>query len=263
MDLPKRKRVNENFFVRRNKKGELTTKQLVTIIVLIASFVIILFLFFRLNLGETNNKEICHNSVLLQEKSSLFGGPLDCRTNYMCVSAGEDCESITPTSTEEINSRGVGGMKGEVMNVLAEEMVDCWWMFGEGQVDYVGSWTDTDVKYALCSIIAFDDNVQENVHDISYADFYEHLRSTSKSGSQTYLQYIYGTNVIEGIDEEEMVNFSFSESIDTSQRYSIITGIDRNVIDFVENDRILNVYIIPTLETSERLSSPREFVTKA
>ncbi|MEX0920535.1 MAG: hypothetical protein WDZ69_03075 [Candidatus Pacearchaeota archaeon] len=262
MVLLKKEEEIRNLF--RSKKGELTTKQLITIIVLIASFVIILFLFFRLNLGETNNKEICHNSVLLQEKGSLFGGPLDCRTDYLCVSAGGECESITETSTADVS---VGeGLKEEVMSVLAEEMADCWWMFGEGEVNYGESdVVGRNTEYAICSIVSFDDNIQGNVPGISYSDFYDYLRTTSKSGSQTYLQYIYGTNVIEGIDEEEMVDFSFSESIDTSRRYSIITGIDNRAgtKESINPDLILKVYMIPTSETSERLSTPRKFITKA
>ena len=55
--------------IKMNKKGELTTHQLVGLIILIVSFAVILFLLFRLNLGETTNKEICHNSVIMKGKS--------------------------------------------------------------------------------------------------------------------------------------------------------------------------------------------------
>ena len=54
---------------RMNKKAELTTQQLIGLIVLIVSFGVILFLILRLDLGETSKKEICHNSVLLKDKS--------------------------------------------------------------------------------------------------------------------------------------------------------------------------------------------------
>ncbi|MBU2503438.1 MAG: hypothetical protein KJ879_00065, partial [Nanoarchaeota archaeon] len=109
-----------------SKRGELTTKQLVTIIILITSFIIVLFLLFQLNLGETSDKEICHNSVTLRAKASVFSGSLDCKTNYLCVSSGGSCEGITETSTAEVDA----GNKTQVMEALADEMVSCWWQFG-------------------------------------------------------------------------------------------------------------------------------------
>ena len=49
-----------------NTRAELTTQQIVGLIILIISFVIILYFIFALNLGETTDKEICHNSVALR-----------------------------------------------------------------------------------------------------------------------------------------------------------------------------------------------------
>jgi len=55
------------------KKAELTTQQIVTIIILIISFAVILFFIFRMNFGEIEKKEICHNSVLAK---AFLGGIL-------------------------------------------------------------------------------------------------------------------------------------------------------------------------------------------
>ena len=125
------------------KRGELTSHQIVVITILIISFIVILFLLFRLNLGEETQKEICHNSIILQDRS-FFSGPLNCRTNYLCVSGGEDCEDINPMQTIEvdINPRPTQEkteedlIKGQIMKSIADEMSDCWWQFGEGKVDY-------------------------------------------------------------------------------------------------------------------------------
>ncbi|MEX0920824.1 MAG: hypothetical protein WDZ62_01015 [Candidatus Pacearchaeota archaeon] len=248
------------FLKRGNKKGELTTKQLITIIVLITSFIVILFLLFRLNLGETNEKQICHNSVLLQDKS-VFSGPLDCRTNYVCISSGKECENIRATVTERIDPN-----KEEIMNILAEEMSDCWWMFGEGKINYGGkALVERTTEFAICSVVEFDESLQNQISEITYQEFYDYLKTSKKSSSQTYLQYIYSKNTLEEMDGENYVNFSLSDSINTSRKYSIITGID-NRVGTGENfrpDTILKVYIIPTDETSDRLLSPREFITKS
>ena len=76
-------------------KGELTTQQIIILIIAITSFVIVLFLLFRLNLGETTKREICHNSVVLKGKS-LFptGVSLDCHTEYICLSKTNKCDKI-------------------------------------------------------------------------------------------------------------------------------------------------------------------------
>ena len=140
----------------KNKKAELTTTQLVTTIILIVSFIIILFLIFRLNPGEQSNKEICRNSVVLRANAILrvgVGGDLDCRTNYLCISGGDECKSFTSAKVE-IDLDGKDDEK-EVMEVIAKEMADCWYMFGEGKVNY-GEYQSPSVKYALCSFIYFD-----------------------------------------------------------------------------------------------------------
>ena len=118
------------------RKGELTTQQLITIIILIVSFGVLLFFIFRLNLGgDVTNKEICHNSVLMKSKSKIGGSALDCRTNYICISGGEKCEGFSATDTVEIDMRGTDDdRKKRVMKAIADEMADCWWMFGEGKV---------------------------------------------------------------------------------------------------------------------------------
>ncbi|MEX0932665.1 MAG: hypothetical protein WDZ77_01015 [Candidatus Pacearchaeota archaeon] len=241
------------------KKGELTTQQIVLLIILITSFIVILFFFFRLNLQEQTQKEICHNSVVLKSNSKIASGFLDCRTNYLCISSGSSCESINPTQTIKISSSG-NEKRNEVFEALAKEMSDCWWQFGEGKLDYAGGSTESSVNYALCSIVEFD--FGENLQ-FSYKDFYDYLQSEQKSESQTYLQYLYSINSLDEIPSIEQVDFSFEDGFDSSQTYSILTGIDKNLFDFVDDDIIFGVYIIPTLETNSRLESDRKFVTKS
>jgi len=242
-----------------DKKGELTTAQLVTIIILIVSFIIILFLIFRLNPGEQTNKEICHNSVVLRAKSAGISGPLDCRTNYLCISGGDECTEIPTTSKADVNLNGEES-KDEVMESIAKEMSDCWYMFGEGKVNY-GTAEGTSVKYALCSVIEFDEKVQEKISEISYVEFYDYLRKTQKENSQSYLSYIYGVSDMSSLEIESEFSVNINQDkIKTSERYSIITGIDDNISPFP--DEVLKVYIIPTSETSSRLDQG-EFITKA
>ena len=206
----------------KNKKAELTTKHLVMIIVLIVSFIIVLFLLFRLNLGETTSKEICRNSVLLKHQTKVFSGPLDCRINYLCISGGEDCEGIPTTSTMEVDP-SKEETKNEIMKALADEMTDCWWMFGEGKIDYVSAGTFTKVACSICSIVEFD----EKLHGISvsYEEFYDYLKTTPKTRTQTYLQYLYATNTLEGFGEGFRPENYLDKILEFDKIYFILTGM--------------------------------------
>ena len=205
-------------FNHKNRRGELTTKQLVTIIILITSFIIVLFLLFRLNLGETTTKEICHNSVVLRAKSGILAGPLDCRTNYLCVSGGRDCEGISATSTVKVDSNN----KNEIMKALADEMSDCWWMFGEGKIDYIGTGAFTKVACAVCSIVEFE---EISVDSISYQEFYNYLKTTPKTKTKTHLQYLYATDTLDDFDEGFNPENYLNNKIEFGKTYFILTGL--------------------------------------
>lgn len=206
------------------KRGELTTQQLVTIIILIISFVVILFLIFRLNLGEETDKEICHNSVVMKGQSALKSGALDCRTNYVCISGGGKCENFNPSITVDINmNQDDKKLKNDIMKAIADEMADCWWMFGEGKVDYVGLDVKDaiigDVNCALCSIISFDGEIQKK-HIGNYLDLYTYIKSTNKEGGKSYMYYLYNTN---NIDDLGLVNAN--EPFGLDNQYAVLTGI--------------------------------------
>ena len=50
----------------------------------------------------------------------------------------------------------------EVYGILADEMADCWWMFGEGKVNYVGKDLPEKQLYcSICSQLAFDNSLEE------------------------------------------------------------------------------------------------------
>jgi hypothetical protein len=219
------------------KRGELTTQQIVGLIILITSFAVILFFFFRLNLGETTNKEICHNSVVLAGKGTLSkiatgGGSLDCRTSYVCISGGGKCEGINPTETKKINMNPKlvkdkskdDLIKEQVMKAIADEMVDCWWMFGEGKIDYIGGTSFTGEKScSICSMVVFDKNIENQ--EISYNYFYNYLRTTKKDNSKTYLNYLFGVDDVDGLGKGYLSN-----EFDFSKEYFISTALGKESV---------------------------------
>jgi len=237
----------------KNKKGELTTQQIVMLIILITSFAVILFFLFRLNLGEVSNKEICHNSVVLKGKSPVSGN-LDCRTNYLCISSGGKCERINPTQTIEVDLTD----ETQVLKAIADEMVDCWWMFGEGKVNYEGAdWKG--YHCAVCSIVEFDKNIEV---DISYDDLFEFLEKNKTDESQTYLKYLFGVfKSSDFVDKSDYLKENYDDSFSFDEKYSIITGINP---EFVGPDAIIPVYFIKTSDLTEEITSCNVFdITKA
>jgi len=176
----------------KNKFGELTTQQIVLLVILIVSFIIILIFIFFLKPGETNDENVCHNSVVMRSNALLPSEtiPLDCKTKYVCITQDGSCEQMTGPTIEKVTT------KDEVYKVLADQMSNCWWMFGEGKLDYVGKdFLPKHLYCSICSTVAFDDSVKKifNAGTIDKKDFYNFLFTEKVSGKDiTYSEYMSG-----------------------------------------------------------------------
>ncbi len=219
----------------KNKKGELTTQQIVLLIILIMSFVVILYFLIGLNIGETSEKEICHNSVVMKGNPVLSKGDvsLNCQRTYVCLTKDGSCEQMTNPNIRKVES------KSEVYRVLADEMADCWWMFGEGKVDYIGG-KFTEVNYcSICTQLAFDDSIKEipefeESKKIDKDDFYNYLANTPVSeGRETYAEYFLGTKDISKIKQEVQEADTFG-TIDLDKHYFVMMGIVSELGGFQE-----------------------------
>ena len=237
------------------KLGEITTQQIVFLIILIMSFAIILFFIFRLNLGAASNKEICHNSVALFERSKLAGeidlfGRLNCKTNYDCISRGEKCKDFSADVFSKVLT------KEELFKSLANEMSDCWWMFGEGKIDYLGA-TDFDSQCAICSMVRFGDKISEEYpNGISGEEFYNYLIKEKKDETQTYFQYIYGKENFESFSGQ-MYKL---DSLDFSKKYVILTGQKKSLFS---GDSSVYSSLVPLENVSSSKLCSRFDLTKA
>ena len=204
------------------KKAELTTQQIVMIIVLLTSFVILLVFLFKVNFQGTSEKEVCQSSIQLTGKTSFFG-KIDCKTNYVCISGGGECKGFTSRETVNINLNDKSS-KNKIMKALADKMVDCWWMFGEGKINYV-DWKAFSTRVcAVCSEIAFDEKLISNkeFNSISYADFYSFLKTnyTNEDKTQTYFDYL------QLIELNKLNEIYIDTGIFFNQKYGIYTGRD-------------------------------------
>jgi len=216
-----------------NKKGELTTQQIVILIVLIMSFVVILYFLFKLNLGESSEKEICHNSVVMKGNPVLSKGDvsLNCKRTYICLTKDGSCESMTNPDIKKVETLP------EIYKVLADEMADCWWMFGEGKVKYVGDKLLQNNYCSICTQLAFDDSIKESIEGIEEGKvnqdaFYDYLSETPMSeGGKTYTEYFFGTNNVPGLKadisghEDNTEGATTFGTISIDKQYFVATGI--------------------------------------
>ena len=219
------------------KKGELSTQQIVLLIILILSFIIILFFLFRLDFGNDSDKEICRNSVIMRGTSSVSSDslPLKCSRNYICITKTGECSGMVKPDTRKVKT------EEEIYLVLAQEMADCWWMLGEGKVDYIGK--DFFLKDNYCSICAqilFDNSLKEieglDEGKISKDKLYDYLSKTKMSSQDmTYSEYLLGTNNLEKLkqtianDKNNTDKISTFGTIYVGKNYYLVTGITSEI----------------------------------
>src|SRR3989344_6240822 len=216
----------------KSKQAELSTQQIVLIIILIASFIVILFFLFRLGIGEESEEQLCRNSVL--QKASVFSeAPLQCYRDYICITKDGSCEGLIKPEKIKVKSLD------EVYGTLANEMADCWGIFGEGKVDYVGTDFTKNNYCSICSQIYFDDSLEnlEGVKNkkISKDELYDYLAENNYSKEQTYSQYLFGTSDISGLKtsileyENNTGNVGNFGNIEIGKEYFNVMGITSSV----------------------------------
>jgi hypothetical protein len=165
-----------------NKRG-ITAAFLVGIIIIIASFLIILAFFPQIKtlFTTTVDKDVCHTSVLLRSEAitkggEFFGGkilindiPLKCKTEDIAISETD---------------------KNRIENQIANAMYDCWWMLGEGEKNFIEQKAGTENNCVICSMIKFSDDSKklENINN-----FNQYLIVNTIPGKNiTYAEFLYG-----------------------------------------------------------------------
>ena len=220
-----------------NRKGEITTQQIVLLIILLVSFVVILFLLFRLSPGKETAAEVCHNSVIMKGTPGVPADStvLKCSREYLCLSYDGSCDKMTKPQIEKVKT------KEEIFSVLATEMVNCWWMFGEGKVDYIGKdFFLRDNYCSVCSQIAFDDSlnkIQGLNNELSKDELYDYLATTKMPDKEiNYAEYLFGTNdinrlkseALKGEDESQITASTFGK-INLEKQQFLMMGITSEV----------------------------------
>jgi hypothetical protein len=241
-----KKNKNQKFlpphFLRKNRRGDdQTTSTIVGIAILVISFIIIVGAYVILNAKQTTDQEICHNAVLTRAAGVLPKEtiPLNCPTNYICLSKDGTCEVMTNPQVVKVNTAD------DVYNALANKMVDCWSMFGAGKANYIGDKFNKDLYCSICSQIAFDNSADNlfaiNPSPIARANlgipetysnslinkenFYDYLSKNNVSGTDTpYLDYFLGLQNSKSISDVLRTNDANYGYIDLKKQYLLVMG---------------------------------------
>lgn len=190
----------------QNKKGDVSIEFLIGVIILVISFVVILFFIFLVPWNPVIDKETCHQSIVYRATAKIkaldFSEtiPLKCQTEKLCLTmSGNDCEFISTKKNpvEKINlGRDKIKAKEKIKEVFADKLVECHSMIGEGQLNFLPHQILKlkDTKYGLiCTRILFDKEAKEKIETIGFGEFYSYLEKKTVGGEndRSYLDYLY------------------------------------------------------------------------
>jgi hypothetical protein len=203
-----------------NKKGELTTSELIGIIILVVSVAIIIFVYFQINWTGTVDDSVCHESVVLRGTLPEFGGakslvPLKCKTDKICIRGDKMVFGEGDCSEEYLGAKGVNEQDvselNDVNRIIAQEMLSCWQMMGEGKISIFPKdfWDRHNLarpesSCIVCSRIALDESTLSfKGIDLNQIDVQKYM-DTHKAPNQnvSYSDYFTGENGKTKIDEE-------------------------------------------------------------
>lgn len=209
--------------MKNTKKGIMQSTIAIIIIVLLSTAILIVFLANFTELFSSNvDKGTCRASVELRGAKALLGStgegakitiPLRCKTEYYCLTMGGTCP-------EKYTKISVNTMK-DIQREVAYRMYDCWWMLGEGQLDFFSTqyWKEFGLNRVqsscvVCSQIAFDDKVQAKYPTIDMGSYLNTEIVPRKN--MTYLKYFSGNK------DTLLPSTVKAQEIPTNQKYTVM-----------------------------------------
>lgn len=193
--------------MKKETKAEITSKQIVYILLIIIGFAIIILFLTQISWTGLIDREACHQSVILRATMPSLGGvkeliPLKCKTQKVCITTGwigGNCAEDYGTGKGVVKVKV--SSKEDIEKYLARDMIDCWSMMGEGKVSVFSQWVaetyglgEVYPTCVVCSRIAFDsknlDKAGINWKEINVLNYMRTHKMPDKDVS--YLQYLSG-----------------------------------------------------------------------
>jgi len=186
---------------KQNKKGEITSSQLVEIILLIVGFAILIFVFASVGWTEEVDREVCHTSVILRgtipditSTGSKNLVNLKCQTAKFCITdkvfGKGECEEFKEKEKFETIRVSSDKTNEDINRFIARELASCWEMMGRGKIQIFNLEITEGKKCSVCSRIAFDKSLKEKLN--GGIDGLEEYLKTREVPNQnvSYLDYL-------------------------------------------------------------------------
>lgn len=189
------------------KKSQIQSSYLIWTIIIIAGFAVLAYVFFRLNLGGQVDSQVCHESVVLRGTvPDITQGyvNLKCKAEHICVTSGLLTKGNC-TKEYGVGAKGITyvkvNSKSDVEKLVAQSIVECWSMMGEGKVSVFSQYAATNYGFGVvyptclvCSRIAFDKTAldRRGIY-LNALDVMTYMRTHTVPGKEiSYYDYISG-----------------------------------------------------------------------
>ncbi len=206
------------------KKGDLTSEQLIGLIILVISFVVILILYASLNWNPTIDKEVCHQSVIYRATLHEITKnpqivPLKCQTEKICLTNGNECvygkpSKKNPVTTVKLNSDKEKAKK-EVSDSISNSLLDCHTMLGEGKIQFQPNDWGSKNYCLVCSRFSLDEKAKLEVNQITYPELYNYMLAKKTPDEKSYLYSLYG------VSNQNELNTVLNKALEISGKKSI------------------------------------------
>lgn len=148
------------------------------ILILLSIAIILLFVINLVPfLSKSGDKAVCKNWVNMQSRAKIAGIQLPSLIESPCVTFSDKIQ----TKTED-----------KIYKQLAEDMYDCWDMYGAGKIDFFSDWGwENKENYCIvCNEIEIDKGINK---ELDIDDFEEYLSNHNPpSHKESYAQYFLG-----------------------------------------------------------------------
>ena len=227
----------------QDKKADVSVEFIIGVVILVISFVVILFFIFLVPWNPVIDKETCHQSIVYRATAKIKAIdlsesiPLKCQTEKICLTmSGDDCglASTKKNPVEKINlGRDPKKAKEKIKEVFADKLVECHSMIGEGMLNFLPNHILKlkDTKYGLiCTRLVFDQEAKEQIESIGLGEFYSYLEKKTVGGEndKSYLDYLYP-----GVDDSKKFLLIYNVIKDKGREEGILVD-GKELPDFVD-----------------------------
>ncbi|MEK6919194.1 MAG: hypothetical protein AABW73_04090 [Nanoarchaeota archaeon] len=211
--------------IMESKKGELTSGQIIVVIILVLSFAAVLFFYNLLDFDKQVDRDVCEATIAARGAArydEIFelgptSIPLKCKTEKYCISDSENldgkCAGLpqtedNPVKAQVLKKEGstLREVREEYLDFLSEQLYSCNQLLGEGEINFLPtkSW---DKSYCLiCSRIEVDEKYRDEIGKVTYLELYKHMEEKMALDGKSYLEHL-------GMIEAEKALSNILESI--------------------------------------------------